>query len=74
MTSGGGGKQQQNVLCNMVFPYGSAGKKSACNVGGLGSVPGLGRSLGEGKGDTLQYSGLENCMDCIVQGVAKNWT
>ena len=39
---------------------GSAGKESACNVGDLGSIPGLGRSLGEGKGYPLQYSGLEN--------------
>ena len=42
------------------FPGGSAGKESACNVGDLGSVPGLGRSPGEGKGYPLQYSGLEN--------------
>ena len=37
----------------------------------LGSIPGLGRSLGEGKGYPLQYSGLENPMDCIVHGVSK---
>ena len=37
----------------------------------LGSIPGLGRSPGEGKGYPLQYSGLENSMDCIVHGVAK---
>ena len=43
-----------------LFPCGSAGKESACNVGDLGSVPGLGRSPGEGKGYPLQYSGLEN--------------
>ena len=46
------------------FPCGSAGKESACNVGDLGSIPGLGRSPGEGKGYPLQYSGLENSMDC----------
>ena len=46
-------------------------KESACNVGDLGSNPGLGRSLGEGKGYPLQYSGLENPM---VHGVAKSWT
>ena len=40
----------------------------------LGSIPGLGRSPGEGKGYPLQYSGLENSMDCIVHGVAKSWT
>ena len=42
---------------------GSAGKDSACNTGNLGSIPGLGRSLGEGKGFPLQYSGLENSVD-----------
>ena len=45
------------------FPSGSDGKESACNVEDLGSVPGLGRSPGEGKGYPLEYSGLENCMD-----------
>ena len=56
------------------FPCGSAGKESTCNAGDLGSVPGLGRSPGEGKGYLLQYSGLENSMDCIVHGVIKSWT
>ena len=56
------------------FPYGSAGKESACSVGDPGSIPGLGRSPGEGKGYPLQYSGLENAMDCIVHGVVKSWT
>ena len=56
------------------FPCGSSGKESACNVGDLGSIPGLGRSPGEGKGCPLQYSGLENSMDYIVHGVAKNRT
>ena len=56
------------------FPGGSAGKESSCSVGDLGSVPGLGRSSGEGKGHPLQYSGLENSMDCIVHGVAKRRT
>ena len=55
-------------------PWSSAGKESACRVGDLGSIPGLGRSPGEGKGYPLQYSGLENAMDCIVHGVAKSWT
>ena len=54
------------------FPRRSAGKESACNAGDLGSIPGLGRSPGEGKATQLQYSGLENSMDCIVQGVAKS--
>ena len=48
--------------------------KSACNTGDLCSIPGLGRSPGEGKGYPLQYSGLENSMDQIVHGVAKSWT
>ena len=56
------------------FPCGSAGKGSTYNVGDLGSIPGLGRSPREGKGYPLQYSGLENSMDCIVHGVAKNRT
>ena len=56
------------------FPCGSAGKESACNAGDLGLIPGLGRSPGEGKGYPLQYSGLENSMDCIVHGVAKSQT
>ena len=46
----------------------SADKESACNAGDLGSIPGLGRSSGEGKGNPLQYSGLKNYMDCIVHG------
>ena len=58
-------------LCNKGFPYVSAGKELSCNAGDLGSVPGLGRSPGEGKGYPLQYSGLENSMDYIVHGVAK---
>ena len=58
----------------MVFPCGSAGKESACNVGDLGSIPGLGRSPGEGNSCPLQYSGLENSMDCIIHGVTKSWT
>ena len=47
----------------LVFPCGSAGKESACSVGDLGSIPGLGKSPGEGKVYPLQYSGLENCID-----------
>ena len=46
------------------FPDGSAGKESACNEGDLGLIPGLGSSPGGGKGYPLQYSGLENSMDC----------
>ena len=54
------------------FPCGSAAKESACNAGDLNSIPGLGRSPGEGKGYPLQYSGLENPRDHIVHGVAKS--
>ena len=56
------------------FPCGSAGEESTFNVGNLCSIPGLGRSPREGKGYPLQYSGLENFMDTIVQGVAKSRT
>ena len=56
------------------FPGGSAGKESVCSVGDLGSIPGLGRSPGEGKGYPLQCSGLESSMDCTVHGVAKSQT
>ena len=59
---------------SMGFSGGLAGKESACSEGDLGSIHGLGRSPGEGKGYPLQYSGLENSMDCIVHGVTKNWT
>jgi len=44
------------------------------NYGDLGSITGLGRFPGEGKGYSLQYSGLENSMDCIVHEVTKTWT
>ena len=54
------------------FPGGSAGKESACTAGDLGSIPGLGRSPGKGKGYPLQYSGLENSMDSIGHGVTKS--
>ena len=53
---------------------GPAGKEYSCNTGDLGWIPGLGISPGEGKGYPLQYSVLENPMDCIVHGVAKSRT
>ena len=56
------------------FPCGSASKESTCNAGDLGSIPGLGSSPGEGKDYPLQYSGLQNSMDCIVPVVAKSRT
>ena len=63
----------------MVFPGGSEVKESACNVGDLGSIPGSGRSPGEGNGNPLQYSCLENPMDrgawwATVHGVANSQT
>ena len=48
---------------------GLAGKESVCNAGDLGLIPELGRSLGEGKVNPLQYSGLENSMDCCPWGL-----
>ena len=65
---------KQQIYYIMGFPCGSAGKESAFSEGDLGSIPGLGRSPGERKGYPLQYSGLENSMDCIVHGVAKSQT
>ena len=62
------------ALVFLDFPCDSAGKESACDMGDLCSIPGLRRSPGEGKGYPLQYSGLENSMDCIVHGVTKSWT
>ena len=56
------------------FPNSSVGKESDCNAGDPGSIPGSSRSSGEGIGYPLQYSGLENSMDCIVHGVTKSWT
>ena len=61
------------------FPGNSAGKESACNAGDPGSIPGSGRSPGEGIGYALQYSWLENSMDrgawwATVHGVAKSRT
>ena len=58
----------------MGFPYGSAGKEYACSVEDLCLIPRLGRTPEEGKGYKLQYSGLENSVDCIVYGVAKSPT
>ena len=63
-----------HYFASMGFPCSSAGKESTCKSGDLGSIPGLGRSPGEGSGYSLQYSGLENSMDCIVHEVAKSRT
>ena len=59
------------------FPSGSTGKESACNAGDPSSIPGLGRSPGEGNGNPLQYPCLENLMDrgawwAAVHGVTKS--
>ena len=62
------------MLDHKGFLGGLAGKQSAYDVGDLGSIPGLGRSPGERNSYLLQYSGLENSMDCIVHSVAKSWT
>ena len=56
----------------MSFTICSVDKESACKAGDLGSIPGLGRSPGEGKGSPLQDSGLGNSMDWLVHGVAKS--
>ena len=63
----------------MGFPGGSDGKESACNVGDLGSIPGMERSPGGGHGNPLQYSCLENpngqrSLVYYSPWVAKNWT
>ena len=66
-------------MTNPHFPGCLDGKESACNMGDWGSIPGSGRSPGEGKGSLLQYSCLENPMDggawgAPIYGVTKSWT
>ena len=66
-------------MCLYQLPGGSDGKASACHAGDLGSIPGSGRSPGEGKDNPLQYSCLENPMvggawQVTVHGVTKSWT
>ena len=56
------------------LPWVSADKRIHLQCGSLGSIPGLGNSPGEGKGYPLQYSGLENSMDCIVHGITMSQT
>ena len=63
----------------MGFPGSSVGTESACSAGDVGSIPGLGSSPGEGNGNPLQYSCLENSMDrevwrATIHGVGKSWT
>ena len=79
LTTGRNENHGQNVkiwehLVWASFPGGSDGKESTCNVGDLGSILGLGRLHGEGKGYPLQYSGRENSMKYRVHVVAKSWT
>ena len=61
-----------STCASVGFPHGSTGKESACSVGDLGLISELGRSPREGNDYPLQYSGLENFMDCVVHGVAKS--
>ena len=56
------------------FPCGSAGKEYACSVGDLGLISRFERSPGQEKGHPLEYSGMENSMDCVVHAVAKSHT
>ena len=66
--------KSQNDFMEQIFFFFNHLLTLLCNVGDLGLIPGLGRSPGEGKGYQLQYSGLENSMDCIVYGVTKSQT
>ena len=68
------GRKVVMTLLKFGFPCGLAGKEFACNAGDLDSIPGLGRSPGEGKGYPLQYSGQENSMDYTVHWVTKSRT
>jgi len=68
-------KEKNKYMTHILgFPHGWSGKESACNVGNLGSITGLGRSPGGGKDYPLQYSGLEKSKKCIAHGVAKSRT
>ena len=70
-------KNSINVLyCydSLGYPHSSVGRECACNTGDPGLIPGSEKSPGEGIGYPLQYSGLENSMDCIVHGVTKSQT
>ena len=67
-------RERLPTLVFLGFPCGSAGKESACNVEDLDSFPGLGRSPGEGKGYSLQYSGLKISMDFQdLQRLERDW-
>ena len=62
------------VMKKMGLPWWLSSKEFTCSAGDQGPIPGLGRSPGEGKSYPLQYSGLENSMDCIVHSVTKSQT
>ena len=68
------GRKQKEFTRLHGLPCDSDGKESSRNVGGLGLIPGLGRSPGEGNSYPLQYSGPEKSMDSIVHGITKSWT
>ena len=59
------------IYIYLFIPGYLAGKECTCNVGDPGSIPDLGKCLGEGNSYSLQYSGLENSMDCTFHGVTK---
>ena len=63
-------QESTGYVQNRGFPGGSEVKNPPDKAGDVGSIPGLGRSPGQGKGYPLQYSGLENSIDCIVHGVS----
>ena len=63
-----------HIIALSKLPMWFSCKEFACNAGDVGSIPGLGRSPGEGKGSPLQYSGLENSVDGMVYGVAESDT
>ena len=67
-------RDRQPIPVSLGLPGGLAGKESTYSVGDLGSVPGLGSFPGEENGYPLQYSHLENSMDCIVHRVTKSRT
>ena len=72
-------RKQTSGYQNLGFPGGSVGKESACDAGDPGSIPGSGKSPGEGNDNPLQYSNLGNPMDrgawqATVHGVAKSGT
>ena len=69
---------EDHTIDSLGFSCSSVGKESACSAGDLGSIPGLGKSSGEGNGNPLQYPCLENLIDreawwAAVHGVTKSW-